>query len=143
MHTVRHAFTLVEILIVVVILGILAAIVVPQFVGAQEEAAIGTTTYELEKLRRAIDVYMARNDFEVPPVTAGDGTWGPLTAGNGEYLKGAPQNPYVGGVNSRVIIIGNAPDGAYQTTHAWIFDDTTGDVWAGSFDANDDPLPRP
>ncbi len=143
MTSARRAFTLVEILIVVVILGILAAIVVPRFVGARDEAAVGTTVYELEKLRRAIDVYMARHDNELPAVTAGDGTWGALTAGNGEYLKAAPMNPYVGGASSRVIIIANAPDGAYQQTHGWVFNDATGEVWAGSFDINNEPLPRP
>jgi len=143
MNPARRAFTLVEILIVVVILGILAAIVVPRFANARDEAAVGTTVYELEKLRRAIDVYMARHDNALPPVTAGNGTWGPLTDGNGEYLKAAPSNPYVGGAAARVIAIGAGPDGAYQQTHGWIFDDTTGEVWAGSFDANDVAIPRP
>ena len=54
---VAHAFTLVEILIVVVILGILAAIVVPSFLGAVDQAAIGTTQSELTKLRRAVEVF--------------------------------------------------------------------------------------
>ena len=38
-RTARNAFTLVEILIVVVILGILAAIVVPKFSNASEQSA--------------------------------------------------------------------------------------------------------
>lgn len=37
----NRAFTLVEILIVVVILGILAAVVIPQFVNASDEAQVG------------------------------------------------------------------------------------------------------
>ena len=137
-----RAFTLVEILIVVVILGILAAIVVPQFVGAVNEASIGTTQSELTKLRRAIEVFEVRNSNALPAVVAGDGTWGDLIAGHGEYLKEAPTNPYVGGENSRVIVLGTAPDDAFQTAHAWIFNDATGEIWAGGFDANDQPLPR-
>lgn len=136
-----RAFTLVEILIVVVILGILAAIVVPQFASATEESKKKTTLHELEKLRRAVGVYQVRNDNSLPAVIEGDGTWGPLIAA-GEYLSGAPINPYVGGANDQVIIIRDTPDEAYQTAYAWIFDDTTGDVWAGSFDINDDPLPK-
>ena len=139
----RNAFTLVEILIVVVILGILAAIVVPQFVNARTEAAQGTTYSELQKLRRAVDVYMARHDNALPDVTAGDGTWGALVAGNGEYLKSAPYNTYVGGANARTIVIRGTPDAAYQTTHGWVYDSATGRVWAGSFDGNDEPLPQP
>lgn len=135
----RRGFTLVEILIVVVILGILAAIIVPNFVEASEEAARGTTVHELSKLRRAIDVYMARNSNGLPSVTAGDGTWGTLV-GTGEYLKSAPLNPWVGGANARRIILRDSPDAAYQSTYGWIFDPATGTIWAGAFDANDDPL---
>jgi general secretion pathway protein G len=138
-----RAFTLVEILIVVVILGILAAIVVPQFVGAVEDSAVTTTQTELEKLRRAMEVFQVRNENSLPSVSAGNGTWGDLIASTGEYLKEAPSNPYVGGANARVIVIGNAPDGVYQTAHGWVYNDATGEVWAGGFDANDEPLPMP
>jgi len=137
----RHAFTLVEILIVVVILGILAAIVVPQMAGATTDAAIATAHSELNKVRRAMDVFLVRNENSMPAVLAGDGTWGEIVSSS--YLREAPKNQYVGGANSRVIVLGNGPDAAYQTTHGWIFDSATGQIWAGSFDANDQPLPRP
>lgn len=137
-----RAFTLVEILIVVVILGILAAVVVPQFSSAATETKHGTTQHELDKIRRAIEVYRVRNSNQLPTVTAGDGTWGPLT-GAREYLSGPPINPWVGGTNRRVIAIGTGPDSAFQTTHGWIFDPATGSVWAGGFDGNDEPLPKP
>lgn len=138
----RRAFTLVEILIVVVILGILAAIVVPQFVGAVNDASVSTTYTELQKLRRAVEVYQVRNENTLPNVAAGNGTWGDLIANSGEYLKEPPTNPYVGGENQRVIVIGEGPDDSFQSTYAWIFNDATGDIWAGGFDENDQPLPR-
>ncbi|MFG0313742.1 MAG: type IV pilin protein [Phycisphaerales bacterium] len=141
-HT-KGAFTLVEILIVVVILGILAAIVVPQFVGAVTETSIATTQSELTKLRRAVEVFQVRNEIGLPAVAAGDGTWGDLIANSGEYLKEAPANPYVGGANAKVIVLGAGPDAAYQNTHGWIYNDATGEIWAGSFDVNDEPLPLP
>lgn len=138
----RRAFTLVEILIVVVILGILAAIIVPQFAKARDEAAVGTTVYELEKLRRAVDVYRVRHENALPDVVEGDGTWGDLVQNTGEYLKDAPANPYVGHENARRIVIRDSADSAYHTDYGWIFSDTDGTVWAGSFDENDQPLPR-
>ena len=137
----RRGFTLVEILIVVVILGILAAIIVPNFIQAREEAARGTTVHELAKLRRALDVYMARNNNGLPTVTAGNGTWGSLV-GTGEYLKSAPSNPWVGGANAQQIILRNSADAAYQSTHGWIYDSATGTIWAGAFDANDNPIDK-
>ena len=138
----KHAFTLVEILIVVVILGILAAIIVPQFAGATESAAKGAALNEVLKLRRAIEVYQVRNDNVLPDITEGDRTFGALVSGSGRYLKEAPVNPYVGNTNLGTIVFGNAPDVAYQTDHAWIYDPATGNIWAGSFDGQDKPYPK-
>ncbi len=137
----RRAFTLVEILIVVVMLGILASVVLPQFAGASDQARESATYHEVQKIRRAISVYGALNSGRLPTVTAGDGTWGELVTA--DYLREPPINPYVGGVNRKVIAIDSMADVAYQQTHGWVYDDTDGDVWAGSFDANDEPLPRP
>ncbi|HCT44751.1 MAG TPA: hypothetical protein DF699_06035, partial [Phycisphaerales bacterium] len=58
-----------------VILGILAAIIVPQFAGAVEDTAVTTTKSELEKLRRAVEVFQVRNGDALPDIEAGDGTW--------------------------------------------------------------------
>lgn len=143
MKLARNGFTLVEILIVVVILGLLAAIVVPSFMDAVRTASIGTTQSELHKLRRAVEVFQVRNENLLPNISAGDGTWGDLIAGTGEYLKEAPVNPYVGGINQQQIIIAGTPDAAFQTAHGWVYNDATGEIWAGGFDLNDDPLPRP
>ncbi|MFK7759323.1 MAG: type II secretion system protein [Phycisphaerales bacterium] len=141
MRSKRFGFTLVEILIVVVILGILAALVVPLMAGASQDAAVATAHTELNKVRRAIEVYRVTNEDSLPPVLAGDGTWGPIVSR--EYLREPPINNYVGGANGTVIVLGNAADGAFQTTHGWVYDNATGEVWAGGFDENDEPLPRP
>lgn len=143
MNQIKRGFTLVEILIVVVILGILAAIVVPQFATAVNDASVATTMNELQKIRRASEYFQVRNENIMPAILAGDGTWGELVEGSGDYLKSPPTNAYIGGANDQVIVLGDAADGAYQTAHAWIYDAATGEIWAGGFDDNDQPLPRP
>lgn len=137
---VRRAFTLVEILIVVIILGILAAIVVPAFTRATNEARAETTYSELQKIRRHIEVFRARNSSLYPNIQEDDGTWGEIVGE--EYLMSPPTNSWVGGANSKRIHFAGTADVAFQSDYGWIFDATTGNVWAGSFDANDEAIPR-
>jgi general secretion pathway protein G len=137
-----RAFTLVEILIVVVLLGILAAIVVPMFSRSSNEARAQTTYSELEKIRRHIEVYQARNSGAFPTIEEDNGTWGEIVGPESEYLKSAPVNAWVGGANAKVIHFAEAPDEGFHTDYGWIYNSATGDIWAGGFDANDQPFPR-
>lgn len=59
---IRRAFTLVEILIVVVILGILAAIVVPQFSTASQEASRVAFVTSLNAFVEVGEIYWMRNN---------------------------------------------------------------------------------
>jgi general secretion pathway protein G len=71
----RHtagAFTLVEILIVVVILGILASIVVPQFSNASYLARENTLRDDVRFLRSQIGVYKAQHEDVTPGYPGGD-----------------------------------------------------------------------
>jgi len=137
----RAGFTLVEILIVVVILGILASIVVPQFARAAEQAKSDTTYSELQKIRRHIEIFKARNAGAMPAIVDNSiGDWGEIVGNRSQYLQGAPVNGHVGGGNAKRIRFGTEPDKAFQKDYGWIVDLTGGQVWAGSFDAEDKPL---
>ena len=54
-------FTLIELLLVVVIIGILAAIVVPRLAGKGDEAKIAAATADLKVLREALERYELDN----------------------------------------------------------------------------------
>ena len=80
----RAAFTLVEILIVVVILGILAAIVVPRFADASNEARRGAFISSLKTYANACEYFIAR-EGQYPP----DGSSGVMPAGFDSYVDQA------------------------------------------------------
>src|SRR4051812_3800531 len=61
-RTRRHAFTLVEIMVVVVILGILAATIIPQFVSTTQDAKVGAAKADIAQLRNAVDRFNINMD---------------------------------------------------------------------------------
>src|SRR5438046_9379364 len=57
----RSGFTLVEVLVVMIILAILAAVVVPRVVGRTEDARRARAVSDVESLGTALDLYKADN----------------------------------------------------------------------------------
>lgn len=139
---VRKGFTLVEILIVVVILGILAAIVIPQFTNASTAAKASSVLSQLQTLRSQIELYKNQHNNEFPTSDGTlTGTWDwtkmtsktdidgavGTTAGThiyGPYMQQAPKNPFV--VTASQTEFGTAVDG----TDGWVVNTTTGVIRA-------------
>ena len=86
---IQRGFTLVELLIVVIILAILAAIVIPQFSSATVDAQEGALDANLNALRSAIDLYRVQHGNVYPGVNVSTGaTCGAGgTAGGGAVLS--------------------------------------------------------
>lgn len=59
----RKGFTLIELLVVILILGLLAAIVVPRITGRVEEAKIETTKIQMKAIKDALEQYKIDNGF--------------------------------------------------------------------------------
>jgi len=59
----RRAFTLVELLLVLVILGILAAIVIPKFSGRTEQAKEQAAVTQISTFRTALDAFEVDNGY--------------------------------------------------------------------------------
>ena len=63
---IRAGFTLIELLIVVVILGILAALALPHFWDASDDARLAALAEDLRSVRMAIARYTVDHDGRVP-----------------------------------------------------------------------------
>ena len=57
----KSAFTLVEILVVVVLLGILAAIVIPQFTNASDDTTQAANDTSVHSLQALVELYRVEN----------------------------------------------------------------------------------
>jgi len=111
---VKRGFTLIEILIVVVILGILAAIVIPQFTSASEEAKGSSVQSQLQTVRSQIELFNMKEGAYPDFQTNG---WNEMTnpmdfelLATTPYLQGAPRN--ASRRNATGIIVGTAVAGA-------------------------------
>ena len=62
----REAFTLVELLLVVAILGILAAIVIPNIMGGDEKARIAATRASIMAIKQAVQIYAMDHNSKLP-----------------------------------------------------------------------------
>jgi len=145
MRTRHKGFTLVEILIVVVILGILAAIVVPQFTSASNEAVKGALQSQSQTIASQLELYRVRNQGAYPAdlITGANSGWGSLVGA--DYLKEEPLNGYT---RETTISAGDETDAlaaTRDTAMGWYFDDdsasaTYGSVFAAGYDASNNLL---
>ena len=120
----RKGFTLVEILIVVVILGILAAIVVPQFARATDEARLGNVRSQVQTLENQIELYRAREGSYPTEAQLNNGCQVML---DGDYIKSQPVAPFFNGDAEN-----NSTVSAYGADGAWWYDESTGDLSPGA-----------
>jgi general secretion pathway protein G len=143
----RSGFTLVEILIVVIILGILAAIVIPQFTNASEDARKSSLTSQLQTIRSQVELFKLQHRDRYPLVDLDDITsdwdWNKLTTktnedgvagGNlGPYLQAVPKNN-LNGLSAMAMVDTDADAASPPNTAGWVFSRETGKIWATNKD---------
>lgn len=70
----RAGFTLIEMLIVIIILGILAMVIIPQINVSQDDAKVSTLKTNLGGVRSAIELYYAQHNNTYPGMKKVTGT---------------------------------------------------------------------
>ncbi len=97
----QGGFTLIEIMVVVVILGILAAAVVPKIMSRPEQARIEKAKHDITSLESALNIYKLDN-YQYPStdqglealVTKPSGSPQPRNYKKGGYIKKLNKDPW-------------------------------------------------
>ena len=125
-HT-KNAFTIVETLIVIAILGILAAVVIPAFRDYTAKAKESAAKETLFILRSAIERYAAQHNG-VPPGYPGDNTDAPpfeiefkVDLVKGHYLSDIPENPFNGRDTLNMVANGAEFPAAATGNYGWVY----------------------
>ncbi len=98
----RNAFTLIELLIVVAIIGILAAIAVPNFLNAQVRAKVARCQADMKSVSTALAMYNIDNNMYPPtPSTAGNLRYARLARLTSPvaYMTSVPLDPFREGID--------------------------------------------
>jgi prepilin-type N-terminal cleavage/methylation domain-containing protein len=146
-NTRRGAFTLIEVLIVVVIMAVLAATIIPQFSTSAKDARESNLKFNLQSLRTQVELYKLQHGGSYP---TGANNLEQLTkatdAAGAVSLTGLPDathplGPYVSGglpaqpfsglktVTLDTGTAGTTPTATAAPGGGWIYRASTGEIW--------------
>ncbi|MFG0331482.1 MAG: type II secretion system protein [Phycisphaerales bacterium] len=143
-----RAFSLVELIIVLVILGVITAIAIPRFTKGADGADATATQADLAVLRNAIELYKLDHGGTYPTLanftaqmtgkSDADGTPNNATGLYGPYMVSVPKLKVGANKgNNTVAAPVTVPPVAEVAGAGWLYDAASGSVWAnatGHFD---------
>jgi len=147
----KRGFSLLELVIVVVIIGIVAAIAIPRMSRGTAGASDSAVSGDLAVMRNAVDLFAAEHGGKFPTIdkittqltkyTDGSNTSDPVDAKDathlyGPYLRKIPPLP-VGANKGKLTFTATAP-GATAADAGWYYNATSGEIKANCADTEVD-----
>lgn len=127
----QRGFTVIELVIIIVILGILAAVAIPKYKDLSGEAREASARSSLGSIRSAITIYYANQ-----AVKTGKAVWPSLkdVRSVGTVMAQAiPANPYQSKVADSVVdATGKTKGTVIGKAGGWAYNPATGEVWPNS-----------
>lgn len=129
----QRGFSLIELVIIIVILGILAAVAIPKYQDITAEAKEAAARGSLGGLRSGVMIFYANK-----AVTTGTATWPTLTelgtiGATGVMEQSIPENPYQLDASAPdSIVTGVAKGSIVGIRGGWAYNSATGEIWANT-----------
>ena len=135
----RDAFTLIEVLIVVVIMAVLAATIIPQFSSSTKDAKESSLKFNMHTMRSQIELYKVHHLSTYPTIQAGSlpqltgatNVSGDVGAAGTSYPYGPyvdnelPENPF----NESNTVVAGTGAAVVAGGAGWQYDVNTGGIW--------------
>jgi prepilin-type N-terminal cleavage/methylation domain-containing protein len=136
----HNAFTLIEVLIVAIIVGVLAATILPQFATSTKDAKMSNLKFNLRTVRSMLETYKEQHAGAYPPAASSadfanqmtqktdqNTALNPTGGKCGPYIEGSiPINPF-NNSSAVVILKGNTqPTGPTGSADGWQYNPANG-----------------
>jgi prepilin-type N-terminal cleavage/methylation domain-containing protein len=132
----QKGFTLIELVIIIVVLGILAAVAIPKYQDITAQAKEASCRASLGALRSGITIWYANK-----AVTTGTAAWpslANLAAVDSVMAQALPRNPYQLSTNAPDSIVTGVTKGTIVGARGgWAYKASTGEVWPNTNSAGE------